>query len=370
MGMETKEMMSFMADFLRQVGTDIFTGCGAPSTEASVVANELVDANLMGYDSHGIVRCTDYVEYVQLGKIKPGVSPQIIQEHTNTAIVDCGLNFGQIGATFMTDLACDKAARGGISYVVSRRCAHVGRVGSYVQRAAEKGFFALATCNNQKAGHIVAPWGGREGRLGTNPFAYAAPTNKWPVVLDMTTCMIAHGKVNLLKWEGKQVPTGCLQDADGNPTTDPNVITAGMPGVHGPSGTVLPFGSQYGYKGYGLSMMVETMGGIMAGMDMTVENPGSNGFAIIVIEPDAFCGRDEFRRLVDNMCAYQMSSPPAKGFKEVVVPGLYDFRSREARLANGIPISENVWKLVVESASQVGVVVTKSPGPAVAGHTV
>ena len=119
--------------------------------------------NLMGFDSHGIVRCTDYVEYVQLGRIEPGVPTRIVKEHRNTAIVDCGLNFGQIGAKFMTDLACEKAKQGGISYVVSRSGAHVGRVGSYVQKAAENGFFAIATCNNQKAGHMVAPWGGRGG---------------------------------------------------------------------------------------------------------------------------------------------------------------------------------------------------------------
>ena len=348
------------ADFLRQVGTDIFVGCGAPLAEAILVASELVEANLMGYDSHGIVRCNEYVDYVKRGRITPGAAHRVVREHRNTAVVDCGLNFGQVGATYMTDLACGKALDGGIAYVVSTRCSHVGRVGSYVQRAAEKGFLALATCNNQKAGHIVAPWGGREGRLGTNPLAFAAPTGRWPVVLDMTTCMIAGGKLNMLKLAGKPAPRGTIQDVDGNPSTDPAVITALSLDPSAPSGTILPFGSEYGYKGYGLSMMVEIMGGIMAGLDMTQDNPGANGFAVIVMDPDAFCGKSELRRLVDTLCAYQMSSAPAPGFSEVVVPGLYDFRLKEKRTVEGIPIEGNVWDLVIEAGKRVGVQVPRT----------
>ena len=347
------------ADFLRQVGADIFVGCGAPLREAALVASELVEANLMGYDSHGIVRCNEYVDYVHRGRITPGAAHRIVREQRNTAVVDCGLNFGQVGATYMTDLACGKARDGGIAYIVSTRCSHVGRVGSYVQRAAERGYFAFATCNNQKVGHIVAPWGGREGRLGTNPLAFGAPTEKWPVVLDMTTCMIAGGKLNMLKLAGKPAPPGTIQDVEGNPSTDPAVITALSLDPTAPSGTILPFGSAYGYKGYGLSMMVEIMGGIMAGLDMTQHNPGANGFAIIVVDPDAFFGRAAFRSLVDSMCAYQMSSAPAPGFSEVVVPGLYDFRLREKRLAEGIPVERSVWDLVIEAGKRVGVKVPK-----------
>jgi hydroxycarboxylate dehydrogenase B len=354
-------MWRLSAEFLRAVGTNIFRACGAPEDEAALVAGELVDANLMGYDSHGLVRCTDYVDYVQSGRIKPGVTPKIITEHKNTAIVDCGLNFGQVGAKFITDLACSKAEAGGISYIISRNCQHVGRVGSFVQRAAERGFFAFSTCNGQKSGHVVSPWGGREGRLATNPLAYAAPTNHWPVVLDMTTCMIAHGKVHLCQWKGKPAPPGCLLDADGHPTTDPNVIIAPKPTPETRSGTIRPFGSEYGYKGYGLSMMVEIMGGIMAGLHMPSQQAGANGYAIIVIDPDAFCGREVFKNLVDEMCAYVMSSAPAPGFKEVVVPGLYDFRIREERLANGIPMDETIWKLIVETGQKVGVQVPESP---------
>jgi uncharacterized oxidoreductase len=345
-------MKTFSPDYLRKVGTDIFIGCGSPPQEAAVVADDLVESNLLGYDSHGIIRCETYVEFVVTGKVKPGAPLRIVKETPITATVDCGLNFGQVSATHMADIASAKAAQSGMAYIVCKNGCHVGRLGSYVQKVAERGLFGIATSNNRKIGHVVAPWGGREGRLGTNPFAYAAPTKGWPVVLDMSTCMIAEGKVYLAQQEGKSVPPGCVQDAAGNPTNDPNVYFGP------PHGTVLTLGApQFGYKGFGLSMMMEIMGGIMAGEDATEHQPGFNSFSVIVIDPDFYCGREQFRELVDRFCAYQMSAATAPGFKEVVVPGVYDFRMREKRMAEGIPVDENVWKMVIDSAKRVGVTI-------------
>ena len=350
-------MKTFSPDYLRDVVTNIFVGCGAPPHEAAIVANDLVESNLLGYDSHGIARCATYVDFALTHRVKPGSAIRIVKETPTTAIIDCGLNFGQVSATQMVDIACAKAKQAGIAYVVSKNCCHVGRLGSYVQKVAEQNMAGIATCNNRKIGHIVAPWGGREGRLGTNPFAFAAPTQTWPMVLDMSTCMIPEGKVHLALEEGKPVPPGCVRDAVGNPTTDPKAFYGP------PQGTILPFGSQYGYKGFGLSMMVEILGGIMAGEDATVAQPGFNGFSLIAIEPDAFCGERQFADLVDRLCAYQMSAAPAPGFGEVVVPGVYDFRMREKRLVEGIPVDENVWKTVVDAGGRVGVKTTPQSNP-------
>lgn len=342
-------MKTIFAHSLRTFVKSIFVGCGSPAVEAATVADDLVESNLLGYDSHGVIRCETYVDFALTGRVKPGAPFQIVKESPVTAIVDCGLNFGQVSATAIVDLACRKAEQSGMAYVVSKNCCHVGRLGSYVQKVAERGMLGIATCNNRKIGHIVAPWGGREGRLGTNPLAYAAPTKAWPVVLDMSTCMIPEGKVYLARTEGKSVPSGCVRDAAGNATTDPNVFYGP------PQGTILPFGSEYGYKGYGLSMLVEIMGGIMAGEDATADQPGFNGFSLMAISPDAFCGIESFASLVDRLCAYQMSSAPAPGFSEVVVPGLYDFRKREQRLAEGIPIDDKTWNAVAAAANRVGV---------------
>jgi hydroxycarboxylate dehydrogenase B len=350
--LQESTMKTFTPDYLRKVGTDIFIGCGAPPDEAAIVADDLVESNLLGYDSHGIIRCETYVEFVVNKKVLPGAPFRVLKETPVTATVDCGLNFGQVSATKMAEIACEKAAHSGMAYIVCKNGCHVGRLGSYVQKVADRGMFGIATSNNRKIGHVVAPWGGREGRLGTNPFAYAAPTKSWPVVLDMSTCMIAEGKVYLAQQEGKSVPPGCVQDVNGNPTTDPNVYFGP------PHGTVLTLGApQFGYKGFGLSMMMEIMGGIMAGEDATEHQPGFNSFSVIVVDPDFYCGRDLFRELVDRFCDYQMSAAPAPGFKEVVVPGVYDFRMREKRMAEGIPVDEQVWKMVVDSGKRVGVTI-------------
>jgi LDH2 family malate/lactate/ureidoglycolate dehydrogenase len=345
-------MKVFSADYLRKVGTDIFLGCGAPPQEASLVADDLVESNLLGYDSHGIIRCETYVEFVVTGKVKPGAPIRLLKETPVTAVVDCGLNFGQVSATRMTEIACAKAEQSGLAFVISTNGCHVGRLGRYVQKAAEQGLLAIATSNSRKIGHVVAPWGGREGRLGTNPFAYAAPTRHWPVVLDMSTCMIAEGKVYLARQENKSVPPGCIQDAAGNPTTDPHVYFGP------PHGTILTLGApQFGYKGFGLSMLMEIMGGIMAGQDGTEHQPGFNSFTILAVNPEFYCGKECFRQLVDRFCAYQMSAAPAPGFREVVVPGIYDFRMREKRLAEGIPVDDNVWKMILDSARRVSVTI-------------
>lgn len=342
-------MLTMSADYLRKVGTGIGVGFGAPRAEAEIVANELVESNLMGFDSHGIIRYTDYYTNVQKGKLIPGAPIKIVKETPTTALVDCGLNFGAVGASRMADIACEKAQSVSIACVVSRNCNHVGRLGAWVQQVAERGMFAMATANGGKTGHIVAPWGGKAGRLATNPMAYAAPTSGYPIVLDMATCMIAEGKVRMLMHEGERVPPGCVQDPGGNPITDP-VVFYGPP-----HGTIKPFGSEYGYKGYGLSLMVEILGAAMAGEYSSREGMYTNGFCLIAVDPEAFSGREFFRELMDDLVAYHASTPPAPGFDEVVLPGTYEFRTKEKRLAEGIPVRDEVWKLVCEVAAKVNV---------------
>jgi hydroxycarboxylate dehydrogenase B len=338
---------TFTADYLSDYATEFFTACGATSEEAFLVADHLVESNLMGYDSHGVMRCPEYLQCVRDGRLQIGAPVKVVKESPSTAVVDCGRNFGQVSMKVMVDVGCEKAKTQAISCVHSKDSFHIGRLGAYVQKVAERGMFGLLTCNMRQSAHVVVPWGGRDGRLGTNPMAFAAPTKGYPVVLDMATCMVAAGKIVMAKLEGKQLPENCIQDADGNPTTDPNDF-------YGPNyellGTILPMGAPgFGYKGYGLSMMMEILGGILGGEDATKDYLRSNGLALIVINPEFFCGAEFFREMVDRFCGYQMTSRPAKGFKEVVVPGTYDFRMREKRLAEGIPIDDGIWQQIVDA---------------------
>jgi len=339
----------FSTDRLREVGINLFTACGAPPEEAEIVAEELVEASLMGLDSHGVMRYIWYTEQVLEGRIKPGAPIRVIRETATTAVVDCGFNFGPVSARRMVEIVAAKAKAADVACAVSRNCHHVGRLGSYVQALAEQDLIGFGTANSAKHGHWVVPWGGREGRLATNPLAYAVPTETQPVVLDMSTSMIAEGKIRLLMHKGEQLPAGSIQDAEGNPTTDPNAFYGP------PRGTILPFGGPLGYKGFGLGLLVEILGGILSGVDSTVEQPNINGLCLIAINPEPFCGLSHFRRLMTKLSDYMTSTPPAPGYTEVLMPGALDFRTRRQRLADGVPVAEETWRQIVETARKVGV---------------
>jgi uncharacterized oxidoreductase len=343
-------MPTFTADHLRQLCTDLFVACSAPRSEAHVVADELVESSLMGYDSHGVMRTAQYIRDALDGRIKPGAPVRVAHETTNTAIVDCGLNFGAVSAQRMVEIACDKARQHGIACVVSRNSHHVGRLGAWPQKIAVQGLIGLAFANNTRRGHMVAPWGGRQGRLGTNPLAYAAPAKDGQFVLmDMSTCMIPEGKIRVHLHNGTSVPPNCILDAEGHPTSDPKAFYGP------PRGAILPFGSQYGYKGFGLGLLVEILGGLLAGYEASREHAHVNGLCLIAIDPEAFCGADHFKELLADLSAYVTSAPLADEFNEVVVPGTPDLRMREKRLREGIPLPAETWRQIVEAGARLGV---------------
>jgi len=344
-------MKLLTAEYLRRVGTGIFTACGAPPNEAAIVAEELVEASLMGLDSHGVMRFVQYAEEALEGRVQPGVPLRIVKETPSTAIVDCGFNFGPVSARHMADIVAEKGQQSNVACVIGQNSNHVGRLGTYAQRVAAQGLVCLAAANSSKHGHWVVPWGGREGRLATNPLAFAAPTRGQPVVLDMSTAMIAEGKIRLLMQQGESLPPDCIQDAQGNRVTDPKAFYGP------PHGTIMPFGSQHGYKGFGLGLLVEVLGGILAGAATSVEHPYVNGLCLIAINPEVLCGLERFKELMDDLCTYMTTTPPAPGFSEVVMPGTYEFRARDRRLAEGIPVADETWRQIVEMARRVGVII-------------
>src|SRR5262249_51697384 len=151
----------------------------------------------------------------------------------------------------------------GVACVTTRRCNHVSRLGAYVQQAAGRGLVALATCNAPVGGHFVVPWGGTQGRLGTNPFAYAAPTGGDPVVADFATSVAPEGKVRWYRNSGLPLPDGWVQDAEGHPSNDPRAFYGP------PRGGLLPLGGPAGHKGFALSLLVEILGSALAGLAST-----------------------------------------------------------------------------------------------------
>jgi uncharacterized oxidoreductase len=342
-------MPIFQGDFLQHVAQEVFRACGAPTEEAAIVAEHLVVSSLMGVESHGVIRIIQYVREIEKGVIKPGASVTVAKETDTTAVVDCGWNFGQVGAVRAMEVAMHKAAKERVAVVVTQRCGHAGRLGAYTQLAAQTGFLAIGACNSPRHGHFVLPWGGREGRLATNPFSFAAPTDcGHPILADFSTGAVPEGKIRFYQSQGKALPEGWIVDARGRPSTNPSDFYGP------PRGAILPFGRETGYRGYALSLLVEVLGGVLAGQDITVDQPG-NGVVFIVIDVSAFLPREQYNHLIAQLRTYLKGTPPAEGFEAVLLPGEPEFRTAEARRGDGIVVDERTWGEILGCAHALGV---------------
>ena len=235
------------SEYLENLTSAIFERAGAPPEEARVVAELLVKADLMGLPSHGVLRVPQYVHDISAGGIKPGAEIVISESRSTIHRVDGGWNFGQIVASRATETAVAAAEQHGMACASVRRVRHVGRLGAYTEMAAARNCLALATCSSAGEGHWVAPFGGRKGRLGTNPISFAAPTGGRPVVLDFSTSSLPEGKVRYLRDTGDTLPPDTLVDSEGNPSLDPGDL---YDQAGGPAGAILPSGGVQGYKGY------------------------------------------------------------------------------------------------------------------------
>jgi uncharacterized oxidoreductase len=311
----------------------------------------------MGYDSHGVIRICQYVADVRNGRTVPGAPVTLHHQTDTTAIVDCGWNFGQVGGYRALQCAMEKARTHNVSIVVTKRCGHAGRLGTYTQAAAEQGFIALGFCNSPPGdGHFVAPWGGREGRLSTNPMSFAVPCGaESPILGDFSTAQTPEGKLRLYLNQKKPLPAGWIVDAAGNPSID----AADFYGP--PRGAILPFGGELGYRGFALGLLVETLGGLIAGTSSVQPLPG-NGLCLIVINVEAFLPAAKFAALAHELRDYLKSCPPDENHHEITLPGELDFRVFQERSALGVPIDPRTWEQICECAATLGVVWSKGSG--------
>ncbi|MBI2194036.1 MAG: Ldh family oxidoreductase [Planctomycetes bacterium] len=332
--------------------TEMFRKCGARDEDARVVARSLVESNLVGHDSHGVLQAPRYCREVQEGRIRVQSEPAIVRESATTAVMDAQWGFGQVTAFRALGLALDKASQHDLGCVTVRQSNHIGRLGEYAWRAAEQGFIGLVMINGHGVGRQVAPFGGSDGRLATNPLAIGIPPiGGQGLLLDMTTSVVAQGKIDLLQARGKRLPEGWILDGFGLPSTDPAAFQGPPPG------TLLPLGGNTGYKGFGLSMMVEVLAGALsgAGCSRTREGDILNAVFILALRVDAFVDQQEFGQQVSELIRHVKASPLRPGFTEILVPGEVESRSRQARLESGIDIETPTWKRLCEWAQKLGI---------------
>ncbi|MCL4498962.1 MAG: Ldh family oxidoreductase [Chloroflexi bacterium] len=337
---------------LTEVSQKIFEAVGCPPDIAHRVTAALVDANLVGHDSHGVIRIPTYVTAVREGHVIPNARPTVIRETAVTALVDGQWAFGQLSAHFATEQAIAKAKSGGISMVGIVRCNHIGRLGEYATMATDAGIAAIVTASGFGGrGVSAAPFGGAKPVLGTNPIAVGLPAGVEPdVLVDFATTAVAAGKIQVARAKKAPLPPGSIVDKEGRPTTDPEDYYKG--------GMLLPFG---GHKGYSLSVVVEFLGRVLTGADAYAEGErggpvyGHSGSMIIALDPGVFVRPEQYSETADETLRRLKSVPPAPGSQGVMIPGEPENRSRAERLETGIPLAEETWEAIITSGKELGV---------------
>lgn len=340
--------MKIYAPELQSLIHSVFASAGCNDGEAEAIARRLVDANLVGHDSHGVIQVPNYLKWIRSGDVICNQGIQIDIEHDAFAIVDGQFGFGQVLGQQTMELAIRKARKFGAAIVGLRNSGHLGRVGDWAEMAAAAGCVSIHFVNTTGLGILMPPHGGKEARLSANPIAAGVPRrNGPPIVLDISTCVIAEGKIRVALNSGARIPDACALDSKGQPTNDPRVF-------YGPPlGSILPFG---GHKGYGLALVAEILAGVMTGSVCSTPNTTRlvNNMMSIVFDPGSVQSVEAFHSELERFVEYVKSSRTLAPDGEILLPGEMEARNRMVRLARGIDLDETTWQNLEKAASEAG----------------
>ena len=339
-------MKTVSASKLVDLVAAIVRGAGSSQDEARTVARRLVDSNLVGHDSHGVLRVAKYLDWVRDGTLKPNTPPRVAFESDTIAIVDGQRGFGQVTGETATRMGIAKAKAKGIAMIGLRNCGHLGRLGDWAEMAAEAGQVSLHFLNTSGA-QRVAPFGGSDRRLSTNPMAIGVPVAGGPpAILDITTSTVAEGKLMVAMNKGDPVPDGWIVDKAGRPTTDPKDFYDG--------GALLTIGA---HKGSGLSILTDLLAGAVttgrsSDPDDTILR---NNMLSIYVDPSVYDREGVVLAEAHRFVEWVKASPPAKAGEPVLAPGDIERRTRAARLASGVPLDDKTWQDLIDAARSVGI---------------
>jgi uncharacterized oxidoreductase len=306
----------------------------------------------MGHDSHGVIRVQPYIQLLQSGTTTTGKPVRITKDAGALITVDGQEGLGQVAVKQAIDLAIERAREHGVAVLGLCNTAHMGRIGAWAEQAAAAGFVSLHFCNTTGFGIQVAPFGGTDRRLSVNPIAMGVPRpGQEPIIHDLSTGTIAAGKVRVARNKGSPLPEGALIDNQGRPSTDPEAFFADPPGA---------ITTAAGHTGYGLAVFVEILAGsLTAGGSSHPDNPTSNrainNLLSILIDPARMAGSDAMAADIDRLVGWLKASPPSSPGGEVLLPGEIERRSRDERLAKGLPLDPNTLAQIRAAATSVGV---------------
>jgi uncharacterized oxidoreductase len=349
-------MTTIQPDALRDFGARLLAELGCPAEDAAMVADSLVGADLRGHTSHGVLRIPTYGAMIEDGALVPDATPAVTRRTENTALVDGNLAFGQLVGRRAVDVLVEMAHAGVIAGVGIRNATHLGRLGEWAERVTAEGLLFVSFVNTSGGGLVVAPAGSTTRTFSTNPLTYGVPTFgrlPFPLVLDMATSQVAHGKLDAYEADGRSIPDEWAVDEDGAPLTDPAAMGEFREGH--PRGAIRPLGgTAAGYKGTGLAVMAELFAGLLGGGPVVgqrdPESWFSNGAAFLAIDPTAFSDRETMAAQVEAVAREFRSAgsdpdvPVGAGARgdDPLLPGEAEYRTRRDRSEAGIPLPAEV----------------------------
>ena len=339
------------ADSLLEAMKQVVRGFGSAEAEVDAVARNLVDANLMGHDSHGIGMLPRYADAFLEGNLTPNQHVRTVLDTGSLLRLDGGSGFGQVIGREAMAMAIERAKSHGSCILGLGQSHHLGRIGAWAEQAADAGLVSIHFVN-VVARNVVAPFGGSDARFGTNPVCIGIPLpGRPPLILDFATSMIAQGKTRVAYNKGEPVAPGCLIDDQGRDTQDPRYS------VIPPWGALLTFGA---HKGYGLAVVCELLGGALAaGLTQRDADDSKrrvlNGMFSVLVDPAALGGTEGFEREAQAFIDWVKASPPRDGVDGVLVAGEPERAMRARRRASGIPVDLNTWQEILGAARKLGV---------------
>jgi L-2-hydroxycarboxylate dehydrogenase (NAD+) len=322
-------------DELTSIVARIFEGFGTSESEADLVSKTLVEANLCGHPSHGVIRVLKWAEGLKTGAINPRPAPRIVKQSEGSALVDGDCGLGPVVADMAVNLVAGKARNCGIAMVSIFRASHIAMLQYYTRNLVRDRLVGIVMTNTESG---MAPFGGIDKILGTNPVSIGVPGRAAPLILDMSSSQVARGKIVIAKSCGERIPDGWAIDSEGRPTNDPDAAL---------EGALLPIG---GAKGSGLAIMVDLLSSALAGGAVgkkvrgtfRMDQEGTKGDLFIAINPEAVAGLDYFLDRVEDLKADIQSSRVAPGFKRILFPGQFEAECRDRYLSKGIPIKADL----------------------------
>lgn len=340
---------TFPPERIQETVQSVLAATGSPAQEAQQLASHLVESNLTGHDSHGVIRLSQYMEMLREGQIQPGRRMHIVRDEGATVLVHGDWGYGQTIAYEATELAISRAREHRVANVGMSQLNHIGRLAAYAQRIAEEGLIGMVFTAAGGFSSLVAPYGSNERRLSTNPIAAAFPSNRaHPIVFDFATSAYAEGKFRVMRDGGISAPEGILIDSEGQPSTNAEDLYTG--------GAILPVGGKQGYKGYLLAFLVEVLAGLLTGGGHSNHQQAerfNNCSLLWAIDVSAFRGLAEFQQELEDLIAYLKASRSAPG-EEVLYPGEKEARISEKRRREGLPLAQTTVEAIQGEMDRAG----------------